>query len=88
MLKSMGQRLPEPWRNVPTIESLNIWYMDAFSDLSTCRNFGYVNGPIPWTAVVQYIDREEIKEDDQFIYVIKAMDAEYLEYIKEQGEKK
>lgn len=81
MLKN-GFALPEAWRDPPILEPENTWYYDAFTDLSTCRQFGFSAGPIPWTAIVKYIEWEEI-EDDSFIFIIRSMDSAYLEHIRE-----
>lgn len=73
--------LPFAWRDVPILENQGYeWYLEAFGDLSTCRIIGFSAGPIPWTAIIKYIEHEEIKEVDEFIQIIGAMDAAYLEY--------
>ena len=86
MLTACGQ-LPEAWRDPPILEPENNWYMDAFSCLATCRSLGFSAGPIPWTAIVQYSDREEIENEEEFVLVIRAMDAEYLRFVKEENDK-
>lgn len=73
--------LPFAWRDVPTLENQGYdWYLEAFADLSSCRNIGFSVGQIPWTAVIKYVEHEEIKEVDDFIHIIGAMDSAYLEY--------
>jgi hypothetical protein len=41
-------------------------------------------GPIPFTAIVEYAKLYEVAEDefDEFIYIIRAMDSEYLKQEK------
>lgn len=80
-------KLPEPWKDPPQIEPLYTWYMEAFSDLSTCRQLGFSAGPIPWIAICEYIDREEIEDCEMFTFLIRSMDNEYLKYVKEESEK-
>lgn len=88
MLEKMGQQLPLPWRNVPTVENPQYhWCLNAFSELSSCRSFGFSAGPIPWTVLQEYCDREEIKEREEFTVIVRELDREYLNYIKEQQEK-
>jgi hypothetical protein len=86
MLKDQGLPLPAPWRNPPETDKDLAWYIEAFSDLSTCRHFGMGAGPIPWTAIVEYKEKEEI-EDEEFGAFIRAMDSEYLKFVAEKNER-
>lgn len=56
-------------------------YIKAFRQLSTCRSIGMGLGPIPWTAVDQYTQRYEIKDEDYFLFVyyMSALDGVFLE---------
>lgn len=56
------------------------FYIDAFRELSTCRPSSFDVGPIPFTAVVEYAKIFEVGPDDfeEFLYVIRAMDSEFL----------
>lgn len=58
------------------------FYWKAFWELSTCRQFGYGEGPIPWLAMMQYARQYEIigEEFDRFVLVLKFMDTEYLKF--------
>jgi hypothetical protein len=84
MMLNAGMQLPEQWQNIPELEQGLAWYIDAFSDLSTCRSYGMSAGPIPWSAINRYVTVEEITEED-FPRLIRAMDTVYLEYVKEQN---
>ena len=46
-------------------------------------------GPIPWLAIVQYMEYHELSEDlhETFHTVIAAMDAVYLEWADEASKK-
>lgn len=52
-----------------------MWYLEAFSELDTCRN----QGAIPFLAIVEYTRLYEIEDADDFIYVIRKIDAAHLE---------
>jgi len=82
-----GMTMPEPWINPPVLQDQDQWYMDSFSELSTCRSFGFSTGPIPWTALNEYCELEEIEERDEFCLVMRSMDNAYLEYVKEKSER-
>lgn len=50
--------------------------VEAFTELSTCRNNGMGMGPIPLTAIHQYSDRHEL--GDLFVRQILQIDRAYL----------
>lgn len=56
-----------------------LFYIDAFDELSSCRNNGMALGPIPFTAIVEYSKIFEVGDFHEFHYLIRAMDAEFLE---------
>ena len=87
MLKA-GMSLPVPWQDKPTMKGRDFWYMEAFGELSTCRAIGMDVGPIPWSSIILYVDRQRIETEWEFNTVIRSMDTEYLRFIKEQREKK
>jgi len=65
-------------------------FLDAFGKLTTCRQIGMGEGPIPWTAVEEYgraqgMDREELEE---LHYMMRALDSEYLAYRREREEQR
>ena len=49
------------------------FYIDAFYELSTCRN-GEGLVPIPFTAIVEYARIYEIEDIEDFQYLIRRMD--------------
>jgi hypothetical protein len=69
---------------------MDVFYMKAFHDLSTCRSSGMSMGPIPWTAMVTYADRYRLDYDvaEAFVDIMRSMDAAYLVHHSEQQEKK
>lgn len=88
MLIKAGHQLPDPWRNIPQVESRLEWYFSAFSELSTCRQIGMGVGPIPWTAIVQYQDRHNLKEELGFLELIRDMDLVYISFVEEKNDGK
>lgn len=61
--------------------------MDAFHELSTCRPLGFgVVGPIPVTAMWQYVDRHSLPEWSVDVWM--AADAEYLQAVSDKQQVK
>lgn len=56
------------------------FYAAAFSELATCRQLGFGEGPIPWRDAVAYAERAGLNREGQraFGEVIRAMDEAYL----------
>ena len=50
---------------------------EAYADLDTCRNAGMGFGPIPWTAIREYAEFEDMDNDTTslFIRLVRMMDA-------------
>lgn len=63
--------------------------MRAFWDLSTCRQFNQVLGPIPWNIVVQYGQQAGLESDvlQVFSYVMRTLDEAYLSWQREEQRK-
>ena len=58
------------------------FYFKAFWDLSTCRQIGMGQGPIPWDKMIEYGHVAGLDDDmtDVLVGVIRAMDAAYLKW--------
>lgn len=55
--------------------------LDAFFELSTDRQLGFSEGPIPFTAIDAYARRVGVDGLDEFMQLrrlIRALDAQYL----------
>lgn len=57
-------------------------YLGAWLDLSTCRDIGFGEGPIPWNDAEAYgaslgLDEEEMFD---FHYHIRALDTMYFKH--------
>lgn len=62
------------------------FYIRAFWELSSCRQFGQFIGPIPWHRIVQYGERKGL--DGGMIgvleVVIRELDEVYLRDLRDQ----
>lgn len=75
--KLLAEGKISPENRKPEVEPF-IFYVDAFSELSTCRPMG--EGAIPFTSIADYFNIYGEGEDfEDFIYVIRRMDMAYLE---------
>lgn len=81
---------PDKIVNAPRVrEGLDIFWR-AFFDLTTCRTLGWVEGPIPWTAIDRYAaanDYEGSQREDLFHHV-RRMDEAFLNWQKSKKESK
>lgn len=73
---SKGKILPDDI--APNVEPFG-FYIDAFRELSSCRNQGFGIGPIPFTAIVDYSKIYNVEEFDDFLYFIRLMDSKIIE---------
>lgn len=62
------------------------FYVEAFSELSTCRISGFGLSPIPFTAIVEYAKIYEVDDFEEFLYLIRVMDNTLIN-IKEKQKK-
>lgn len=63
-----------------------VYFYAAFCELTTCRPVGFGAGPIPWTAIMEWCDREGLDGPDRadFLYLVRSMDRAYLDHAAEQ----
>ena len=92
VMAERGQPLPpeanEPERTGdPYIED---WYMRAFHRLSSCRDYSFGAGPIPWVAIDRYSDRHGLDEQNHQVFedVIYQMDSAYLKWEAAEAKKR
>lgn len=67
----------KPEDQEPEIEGFE-FYVDAFRELSTSRPTGLDLGAIPFTAIAEYSRIYELRDFDEFAYVIRSMDRVFL----------
>jgi len=53
-------------------------YWRAFNELSTERQAGMVAGPIPWSTIEQYAERNPGLDPDALLLLMREMDDVYL----------
>ncbi|MCG7598885.1 hypothetical protein MHM84_03740 [Halomonas sp. McH1-25] len=77
---------PQALLDRPELDLTERWYMQAFSALSPSRQSGMGVGGIPVSEIKAYAEFVDIvTEPDEFLAVIRAMDAVWLE---EQAKRK
>ena len=62
---------------VPNIDHF-AFYIDAFRELNSCRDYGMGLGPIPFTAIAEYAKIYEVEDFDEFLYYIRVMDNQFI----------
>jgi len=84
-----GRALPKAIANAPVLlTGLELWFV-AFNELSSCRQIGMSMGPIPWTAMSEYADRNEFvgeQREDLFRHM-NALDSWFLDYHMKKAKK-
>lgn len=70
------------WVERPEVPERLAYVWEAFWALTTCRSFGMAVGPIPWTAIDRYVTVHGYEGDDyeEAVYLIRQMDAAYMEF--------
>lgn len=88
--QKLGMPLPAVMANKPRLLMGLDFYWRAFWELSTDRDIGMAEGPIPWTAMNQWAIRYNIVnyEFDRFVILIKGMDSVYIDHRTKQHKKK
>jgi len=88
----LRERLPFPKRiaNAPELwMGLELFY-GAFLDLTTDRPMGWDARPIPWTAIRDYADAYDIRDEqrEDLFDLVRAMDIAYLKHLEKKAKKK
>lgn len=81
---------PPKWSlSAPEIPLGSDFVYEAFWQLDTCRSWSFGPGGIPWTAIDRYCVVHGIdgSDRDEFVYLIRQMDAEFRKYHSEQSSK-
>ena len=66
------------------------FYMRAFWELSSERQFGQAIGPIPWSKIVSYGERQGLDNTmlKVFEHVIRELDEQYLRWQRDQQQRR
>lgn len=83
-------REPEWIAKCPPLARGEEFYIRAFWELSSCRLFGMVVGPIPWNHILLYAQFKQLDPEitDLFIRVIRELDEAYLSDQRTEQRKK
>ena len=78
-------RLPEWWDKKPPEVRGDDFYIRAFWELSSCRQFGQFVGPVPWDKIVAYAERKQLDSAmvEVLEVVIRELDEVYLSDLRE-----
>ncbi len=82
--------VPDKIKNTPTLSMGLHMYWKAFQDLSSDRDVGMGIGPIPWSAMSAWADRNGIRGDnfERFVTIIKGMDTVFVEHSSKKSKGK
>lgn len=86
--RDSGRPLPGIVMEKPLMNATQEYYYNAFTELSTCRDFGAeIETPIPWIAINDYSIRHNMMEDDfeEFYLIIVSIDRVYLDHRTEKA---
>jgi len=77
-------RVPDKIANAPELTLGLQIYVDAWLDLNTCRNSGMNSGPIPWLAIHEWanINELDLEQRERLHSYIPAMDGAYFQYLE------
>lgn len=89
--KSLMEATPLALREKPELPDHLIMEWEAFWTLSNSRPVGFGQGAIPFSEVLayfQFMNITNVAEQEELLYLIRAMDAEYLDVSAEQQKAK
>ena len=74
--------LPDKIANTPELEMGLEYYLEAYLDLSSDKDVGMGEGPIPWSAINAYATRYDIvdEEFERLAAMIRTVDSEILNH--------
>ena len=81
-----GGKVPDKFANAPELRQGLQFYIEAFFELDSDRDFGEIPGRIPWTAIHAYSKANELDEDQtaDLFYLVRQLDDEHM---KRQAER-
>ena len=84
-----GKQLPDWIQDAPELLPSEVFYMQAFWELSTTRQVGMAPGPIPWTATQKYTEVHGLDNQAAALMhrVVRALDGAYLGYQEKERKK-
>lgn len=84
----MGTELPPKIANAPVLTIGLELYLQAFWELSSCRDVGFGEGQIPWLAIDRYCQSLGLDIDQELalFHHVRAMDNVYLKHQSKKSE--
>ena len=85
-----GQPIPDRILNAPQLSECLEFFVTAFWELSTCRQLGMGEGPIPVTAIMEYGRFYDCNQEftQDLIFYVSVLDAIYLKHQNRKTESK
>ena len=67
----------------------DVFYIRAFWELSSERQFGQAIGPIPWSKIISYGERQNLDDAmmDVFEFVLRELDEAYLKWQRDRQQR-
>lgn len=86
----MGEQVPDRILNAPSLDTSLAFYYDAFFDLTSERQVGFGEGPIPTTAILRYASHYEMDslEESDLLFFVRRLDNAYLEHQSSKAKRK
>ncbi len=80
----MGMPIPEKIKNAPSLHTGLELFFTAFTDLSSSRPIGNVEGMIPWGAIQDYCERHDLSAEttEDMHFHIGELDLARAKYYK------
>ncbi len=74
----------------PGVERGDEFYLRAFWELSSERQFGQAIGPVPWSKIVQYGVRRNLDDAMMVVFesVVRNLDEAYLKWQRDQQKRR
>lgn len=90
MLEEKNLPLPEWYLDQPQLQPGDNFYFRAFWELSSCRQFGWSVGPIPWRDMVLYAEYAGLDSENTqlFATVLRELDEVYLSWSRDEVKRK
>jgi len=82
MAQKQRRKIPASILNKPQLrDGLQMFYR-AFMELSSCRQIGMAEGPIPWTAIQLWCNEGCLlgTQRDSVFYHVRRMDLAYMKH--------
>lgn len=88
--RGTGGRAQQFIEEEPPLQRGDDFYLRAFTDLSSERQFGHAIGPIPWSKIVWYGERRNLDDPMMrvFEFVMRELDEAYLKFQRDEQQRR